>query len=449
MRHLWRLWVILAGLALATPAWAVNFNISGTLPRNLSAGSFTVTVQVVGVTAAQVAAGRVDRTPTNRLFMYLPQSVGGTNVPAAASSTRVTTGMPYYVTITTSTPDTGTPNGSNFDFVYQVTFWYLPGYDAGGKNSPASLAAKSSPGAIQVGAAFYLGGTGSNNQIGSNVTSPTSIQQANYIATEVPRFATTAPVVGSMEQITVTWDVVGQVAVTGSTGRATPSSVNVFVVDADLTSRNLPGYLYKGGTSGTTDNDTAATCSYTQPTTVFSTCVKCPADGTDTSTNSNYYLSTSDIAQNIPGIQVQSAPASAGALTVNGLKNNHQYVVFLQYDTPSVTPSAGQQCVIGVPSPNYTLAELNGEPGGRTVDFRCMVATAAYGTTLHKDLSFFRKFRDRLLLTNPLGRQLVAAYYRYSPPVAAFISRHEWARSLVRGLLWAPASVLEAVNDWY
>ncbi len=449
MRHILRLLLVAVTVLVAAPAWAVNFNTTGTLPRNLSAGSFTVTVQVVGVTAQQVALGRTDRTPTNRLFLYLPQSVGGTNTPAASSSARVTTGMPYYVTITTSTPDTGTPNGSTFDFVYQVTFWYMPGFDAGGKNSPAVLASKSSPGAIQVGAAFYLGGTSSSNLIGSNVNTPTSIQQANYIATEVPKFATTAPVVGSMEQITVSWDPPGQIAVTGSTSRATPSSVNVFVVDIDVASRDLPGYLYKGGTTGTTDNDTAATCAYTQPTDVFSTCVKCPASAADASSTSNYYLATADIAKNISGFQVQSAPASAGAVTINGLTNNHRYVVFLQYDTPSTTPSTGQQCVIGVPSPNYTLSELNGEPGGRTVDFRCMVATAAYGTTLHRDLYLFRKFRDRVLMQSSLGRQMVGAYYRLSPPVAEYISQHEWLRGIVRGMLQAPAVLLSAVNDWY
>ena len=424
--QLLRLLAVMTGLLLAGPAFAVNFNITGTLPRNLSAGSFTVTVQVVGVTAQQVAAGAVDRVPTNRLQLYLPQSVGGTNTSAAPNSTRVTAGMPYYVTILTSTPDVGTQNGSTYDFTYQVTFWYMAAFDAGGKNSPANLAGKGSPASIQIGAAFYMGGLSSNNQLGSNVANPTSIKQADYVATEVPQFSPTAQVVGSMEQITVSWVPAAQVAVTGSTGKAAPNSVNVIVIDADVASQDLPGFKYKSGsTSATgTSSDQSATCSYTQPTTVFSTCVSCPGSGTGTG-NDQIYLSTADMVKNIPGVIVQTAANGVGSLTVNGLINNHRYVVFLQYDTPSITPANGQQCVIGVPSPNFTLSELNGEPGGRTVDFRCFIATAAYGSPLHQDLRLFRKFRDRVLLRHPIGQYVVQLYYRWSPPLADFLSEHE------------------------
>ena len=445
-----RLMAVIAGLLLAGPALAVNFNITGTLPRNLSAGSFTVTVQVVGVTAQQVAAGTVDRVATNRLQLYLPQSVGGTNTPAAPNSTRVTSGMPYYVTITTSTPDTGTPSGSNFDFVYQVNFWYMPAFDSGGKNSPANLAGKGSPASIQIGAAFYLGGLSSNSLVGSNVSTPTTIKQADYVATEVPQFSPTAQVAGSMEQITVSWVPAAQVAVTGSTGKAAPSSVNVIVIDADVASQDLPGFKYKAGSTNTsgTSSDQSATCSYVQPTTVFSTCVSCPGSGTGTGED-QIYLSTADIVKNIPGAIVQTAANGAGSLTVNGLINNHRYVVFLQYDTPSITPAIGQQCVIGVPSPNFTLSELNGEAGGRTVDFRCFIATAAYGSPLHQDLRLFRKFRDRVLLQHPLGQYGVQLYYRWSPPLADFISQHQWLRVSVRSLLAVPASLLKATAEWY
>jgi hypothetical protein len=46
-----------------------------------------------------------------------------------------------------------------------------------------------------------------------------------------------------------------------------------------------------------------------------------------------------------------------------------------------------------------------------------------------------RHFRDRYLLTNGPGTLFVKCYYRYSPPVADFISRHEWLRSLTRWIL--------------
>jgi len=43
-----------------------------------------------------------------------------------------------------------------------------------------------------------------------------------------------------------------------------------------------------------------------------------------------------------------------------------------------------------------------------------------------------REFRDRFLLTNPVGRCFVDLYYTYSPPVADFIASHDSLRAAVR-----------------
>jgi uncharacterized repeat protein (TIGR01451 family) len=66
----------------------------------------------------------------------------------------------------------------------------------------------------------------------------------------------------------------------------------------------------------------------------------------------------------------------------------------------------------------------------------CFIATAAYGSYLAPEVRVLRRFRDSVLTKNRPGRAFVGWYYRVSPPLAATISRHAWARSLVRiGLL--------------
>jgi YVTN family beta-propeller protein len=73
----------------------------------------------------------------------------------------------------------------------------------------------------------------------------------------------------------------------------------------------------------------------------------------------------------------------------------------------------------------------------------CFVATAAWGSPLAPEVQALRDFRDRHLLTSAPGRAVVAFYYRHSPPLAAWLGRHEGARTLVR---WGLTPVVLAVS---
>lgn len=83
-----------------------------------------------------------------------------------------------------------------------------------------------------------------------------------------------------------------------------------------------------------------------------------------------------------------------------------------------------------------TLSQLTGTPWGGyghpTEKGICSIATAAYGTDTAKEIDILREFRNEVLLPSSLGARLVSFYYRTSPPIASFISRHEVLRTAMR-----------------
>ncbi|BAU56619.1 serine protease [Halorhodospira halochloris] len=68
-------------------------------------------------------------------------------------------------------------------------------------------------------------------------------------------------------------------------------------------------------------------------------------------------------------------------------------------------------------------------------DSRCFIATAAYGSPYAAEVESLREFRDAVLIQHGLGRALVSAYYRVSPPLAAWVAESDTLKAWVRGVL--------------
>lgn len=68
----------------------------------------------------------------------------------------------------------------------------------------------------------------------------------------------------------------------------------------------------------------------------------------------------------------------------------------------------------------------------------CFIATAVYGTPLAPEVNILRNFRDKLLLGNKLGKEFVNFYYRNSPLIANFISKHPLLRQILRKVIIGP-----------
>jgi hypothetical protein len=105
---------------------------------------------------------------------------------------------------------------------------------------------------------------------------------------------------------------------------------------------------------------------------------------------------------------------AAKAFNAEGLKSDYSNVVSTGDPYESVTEEGATPKVSGVGG------------GG------CFIATAAYGSNMNWHVKILTEFRDRRLLTNPIGRGILNAYHKFSPPVASYLHKHPFARAVVR-----------------
>lgn len=62
----------------------------------------------------------------------------------------------------------------------------------------------------------------------------------------------------------------------------------------------------------------------------------------------------------------------------------------------------------------------------------CFIATAAYGSHMANQVNILKDFRDQVLLPHSIGKGFVKFYYKFSPPIADFIAKHNNLRAMIR-----------------
>jgi len=74
----------------------------------------------------------------------------------------------------------------------------------------------------------------------------------------------------------------------------------------------------------------------------------------------------------------------------------------------------------------------------------CFIATAAYGSAMDEHVDALRGFRDGFLSDDSIGAGFVSAYYRTSPPIAAYIDDHPALKPVVKAGL-APSVAISNI----
>ena len=415
--------MVLLTIVLPESLFAIgSLSATGKIGRG-NTGYFDVTLTVPGVDITKLGSP-TDLTAlyTNHIYVYIGGTGGSSSdwIPAQAG-TAVSFTIALNGTPTETASTTGTANLYDLTYPLRIT-------------ETSSGALKTNIGTTGANLTFKYYETGAPPAQNPTVDAYTKlIPVSTAIASEAPSgFSATA----GNQTATAFWTPPGQITYNNST-KDDPSGVSVLLLEKDGGPIDIPAMTYNSSSTATSD-DTAAkgTCTYDPTFTDGNSCITCSSPTTN-------YINTSLLTgRESEGIYVkESAKPSAGSYMFSDLTNKKSYAVLLFFQPGGLNQTT---CLTVTPVRDYSYAEINGESEASSANPRCFVATAAYGSPLHKNLKLFRWFREHVLLQTSAGRSFVHWYNIYGPQGAKVVSAHPALAFFVRGVLWVPALLISA-----
>lgn len=391
--HTFFLWCFLIKLLGGSVAYAATVRIEGSIPLRKPISEIDLDIVVSSVEPKDQLADYSD------IKSYLEVLVKG-NTVAFTDADAQNSNNKYLVTYQNSFAD---PKPNNYTVTIKIKLRKLSGtIDDDLENNSLRVKAKYKK---------------------DSESTETLISRSNLVFTAAPSFSPELPIVGSHKQLLVNMKAVSTVST--STGQEkTPNVVYAYAFKVDDSSPqefDLPARIFDANS-----DPKPTTCRLIAPSSNRGECLQKCAGENDGRTN--VYLDHTEIAnRNFENLYVNRAiitPNADVSLTLGGLENQKKYFVFLVYEQGT----KASECLVGEPSINYTLTELNGEKEASVVDLRCFIASATYGSPLAQEVEVFRWYRDHILQQTFAGRMLIKTYYRVSPMLAQWVHENPTIR---------------------
>lgn len=395
-------------------AFAKTITVSGNIPRDTSLDYFDVTITVTDISKTTPAAG--EDLFKDRLRIWLTELSSSTSEYVPFEGGTPVTKVPFTVRLTSNIVQTGNSNNLT-DFTYNVR---IAANATGGLKDNLLTGGKTST-KLQV---YYYEDKKPEPEVkAENIT--IAINTAIVKSAPIGVSAN-----GTHRSITVKWSDAS--SATWSDGKSiAPSKLVAVAIDKSSSLADVPAYLYDSTSS--TDADAAeGSCVYVSDS---DTCIQC-------SDTEHHYLNPSKLGTLTgQGVFVATAEASANEVSISGLENDKPYAVFTFFTPGGLTRSA---CLTATPVENTTWSERNGEGDAKLSDPKCFIATAAYGSSLHRNLKPLRWFRDRVLLRSKIGAEFVDWYYQNGPSAAKVVANYPALQLAVQAVLWIPVLIISA-----